>query len=341
MKPKPILHSGYRTLEFLLWLKSNGLSQKFINCSDFDTLKVQFDSNKSITRNRYLEVETRSKSYIFKQSLYQFLGDDIKDNTDELKYEAIYYQNVQSTSLPSFLVFFSDFQIIVTEKIKAKSFKTLHETSPTKNENKNHLNAIGRALNELHRKSMRKVDLFKAGFPNKIPQLEKTDSDFTTLNIKNLGLFIYNTNVKDFYKDGVIDIIKYINKTWDNQFIIHFDLRCDNILIDIDNESTKIIDWEFASVGDPYWDLAVICGDLLFIKFPNLAVDFNNNIEKEIMDIIKCYCTSLLDGYFGNINLEDKKKLIWFIKGYFIEKYMASDEKTTISINKTIEYLLS
>ena len=63
----------------------------------------------------------------------------------------------------------------------------------------------------------------------------------------------------------------------------HNDLVLENILID-KAEKIWFIDWEYASMASPYWDLATLCN----------AADFN-----------QAKCTSLLDAYRKfNINLD-------------------------------------
>jgi len=69
-------------------------------------------------------------------------------------------------------------------------------------------------------------------------------------------------------QSGLCTSLEQLQSEWQVQSFIHGDLRFDNIVIipknqDRNSSQIKIVDWEFADLGDPAWDIATVFQELL------------------------------------------------------------------------------
>ncbi len=74
--------------------------------------------------------------------------------------------------------------------------------------------------------------------------------------------------------------ISDLKKEWNPCCLIHGDLKWDNCLVPINHTSreneVKIVDWEFARIGDPCWDVGMIFGEYLYCWFSSIPISFRN-----------------------------------------------------------------
>jgi hypothetical protein len=122
---------------------------------------------------------------------------------------------------------------------------------------------IGHALSLLHRISYRNGIGEKDSFWQKAPWI----------------LTIHQPTVRQVASmtEGQVEVVKLLQNQeyavlledlcseWKATSLIHFDLKCDNLLVVASRKKTilKIIDWELAGWGDPSWDVGCIFGAYL------------------------------------------------------------------------------
>jgi thiamine kinase-like enzyme len=83
---------------------------------------------------------------------------------------------------------------------------------------------------------------------------EMTESD--KVSIARLGRWLLSNSC----------ILNYLAKAWNESHIIHGDLHWQNLLVanaDSETPELRMIDWEFAALGDPFWDVATLLSDYL------------------------------------------------------------------------------
>lgn len=101
---------------------------------------------------------------------------------------------------------------------------------------------------------------------------------------------IYNDY--DITKKHVFELKDYIERNIDNICLTHIDAVADNFLIDSQDDSVRLIDWEYAGMQDPHIDIAMFC---LYSAFDRNQVDdlidiyFENKCTKRIRLKIYCY----------------------------------------------------
>ncbi|MEZ0609398.1 phosphotransferase [Fibrella sp. WM1] len=82
--------------------------------------------------------------------------------------------------------------------------------------------------------------------------------------------------------DGAKLLNKLKHLTWNDDALIHFDLKSEHILLAPDGEIEGLIDWEMADMGDVHWDLAsawYIVLHYFMIGNRNAETEFGNSIE--------------------------------------------------------------
>lgn len=92
-------------------------------------------------------------------------------------------------------------------------------------------------------------------------------------------------------KEKVLSLEPYIDDHVENVVLTHIDAVPDNFLFDND-DSIKLIDWEYAGMQDPHVDIAMFC---IYALYDRSEVDhlidiyFENNCQEEIRTKIYCY----------------------------------------------------
>jgi thiamine kinase-like enzyme len=103
---------------------------------------------------------------------------------------------------------------------------------------------------------------------------------FNRLSLANLKL------IKLIQKQQELsNLFEDLQNNWRIHTIIHGDIRWDNIIIvfsDDNNESlqVKLIDWEFAILGDPAWDIGCVFHDFIVFWLYSLRAKGNETIEQ-------------------------------------------------------------
>ncbi len=156
---------------------------------------------------------------------------------------------------------------------------------------------------------------------------------FFALNEKSFCDLLDNSSIADHkllnQKIKESNVFSTIEKIiWNEECLIHFDLKFDNILFD---ESDKVIitDWELADIGDNNWDLATILFELLNFN-PKATID------ETIGNCLKIF-NSLLSNYNNQF---EANKIIQFCGIQFLQNYYYGlFPKLNLDSNKTSEWL--
>jgi hypothetical protein len=175
-----------------------------------------------------------------------------------------------SRILPHMLKFDARLNILITELITngIQLDKYVYDTSTLEFPNNLAL-LLGKAIAIYHKTFSRPehanmVLFLPRGFPSFFYLCHPGPRVFSRLSLANLQLLKVIQKQSDFLK-----LFNSLESTWRIETVIHGDIRWDNIMIlhSPNNESTKIklIDWEFARLGDPAWDIGSVFHD--FITF--------------------------------------------------------------------------
>jgi hypothetical protein len=123
---------------------------------------------------------------------------------------------------------------------------------------------MGRALGTLHRltdmEGKRKVGGQKfLGQPPWVLSIHRPDLRMLR-EISNANLQLIKT-IQQFTE--FCDLLDELRKGWTTETVIHFDIKWDNCLVFAQSASglkrrLKIVDWEFAGVGDACWDVGSV-----------------------------------------------------------------------------------
>lgn len=112
-------------------------------------------------------------------------------------------------------------------------------------------------------------------------------------------------------QDGLAERLELLCKRWQNECLIHGDLRFDNVLIRPRTECNAgeaiIVDWEMVQHGDPAWDLAGALQDYIgcWVSSMPLSLEISmeeraaqarfplNHAQAEICSMCECYSAAL------------------------------------------------
>jgi aminoglycoside phosphotransferase (APT) family kinase protein len=60
------------------------------------------------------------------------------------------------------------------------------------------------------------------------------------------------------------DLLQAVDRDWQSTALMHGDLRFENVLVAIDGRrEIRVVDWEFAGCGDPWWDVGSVFAEHL------------------------------------------------------------------------------
>ena len=309
--------SEYPAEEYLLSLRTYDALPQHSTFSEL--LKKEFKTFRttsviSATRNIIFEFKLKDESYVLKH----FLDKPVRSNKNLLEedtFEQIShsYFNTEKEVLQNKLnylpkIYFYDSQshTIIMEKLLGYQnfydFLLQNLSNPT---------TLKQYLKNL-------AETLKSITKNSINSLSQSNSK----NILMIGELKSHEELFKYYK-------KYCDY-WDESGLIHADLFARNILVNTDKENIKIIDWEMATLGDPYFDLStvvsILCDRRLGIFFPNVhyskrAYDFAM-LRKDI--------DYFLDAYMPRI---DKQRLKTFLIINTQDRCKNSDEVSNLIKN--------
>ena len=127
------------------------------------------------------------------------------------------------------------------------------------------INQLSHHLSTLHSLNISRLKLPSS--PNSLTLLDDYWDIFTNKTTTNLKRF---DNIKNALKDI----------TFNNDCLIHGDLNFSNILINDDKMTW--IDWEYASIGDAYFDYATLCVEAVDNIEDRLIKSLANNLSNPI-----------------------------------------------------------
>lgn len=305
-----ILQSTYLTLEYLIWRQQNGL--RSIDDQDIKTLKV-IDVSYVLSRNLLSKVNlVGNESYVLKQ-----YGSENKEESflkNEIKFLHFLNENL-SSHVPEIL-FYDDYNGIIASKLIQNSINLEKFLTESRQDGK--WNDINTIVEEV------------AGLFTKIHGLDVSKSEFKPVDVYNIIKF------DNFPKESaILQDLLFLYSNWpkpEYAKLVHFDPRPANLL-KVDTKNLKILDWEFALLGDPIWDIAIFIistcltlGDSVFFKV-TAPSRFGN-----IMPIVQAFCRR----YFKN-NTSYKETLKTYMR---LQLYANGNENVTrytTTINRLID----
>lgn len=307
---KYILHSEYRTLEYLLWRIANSNSPDNPFFLDNTTNQLATKTFESKSRNLCsIILIDNVECFFLKQPTSSELGSNSTIINEKNFYDWI--EDKGFTNVPKFVDFDSYNAILTTEMVKKstsltatlKDNRTIIKDSDKWKKSATIIEELAKLLATFHQiTAYPPPTLFSERMPAFLPILDNPNvSDFSPLSITNINYL--NIEVKTFqrlFTEYAKKIIIETNRLWQFQTVIHFDFRTDNILLNNINEIV-IADWEMCSLGDPVWDIATIfnCLPLVISNKPTL----NNGLhyKEQLLNLItifwntykKCSCDSI------------------------------------------------
>lgn len=146
--------------------------------------------------------------------------------------------------------------------------------------NEFNINQLSHHLSTIHDLDIKNLNIERLKLPlspNSLTLLDNYWDKFTDKTINNISRF---SNIKSALKD-----IKF-----NNDCLIHGDLNFTNILIS--NEKMTWIDWEYASIGDAYFDYATLCVESVDNIEDRLLASLTKNgycIDQQRLAVFKLY----------------------------------------------------
>jgi hypothetical protein len=218
-------------------------------------------------RNRNFKVSTGTESsFLLKQGLGA-------NGRATVAHEADVYQNFAAANLslcdylPRYSGFDADQGVLILELLPdAQDFRDHH--SRRKRFSVRMAAELGTALSTLHRETASALGEHRErGMANKMPWVLSLDRPglelFCELSVANIQLIRIIQNTPDFPH-----MLKELQERWRVDSVIHHDIKWDNCLV-VPSKKTaskfgpKIIDWEFAALGDSCWDAGAIFSNYL------------------------------------------------------------------------------
>jgi len=165
--------------------------------------------------------------------------------------EAAVYERLVSkgeelrSCLPDFLGYDAEADVLVLELLEAEDLRTRHlhlEEFPAALGE-----VLGAALGTLHRETHA---IYPEAPPPWVLSIHRPDTGvFRDVSAANLELIKIVQNA-----DGLGKRLDELRAGWRVEALIHQDVKWDNCLV-TDDDRLRLIDWEIAVAGDPYWDL--------------------------------------------------------------------------------------
>ena len=239
--------------------------------------------------NNFKVTNTEGKSYLIKQGI-------LKQNKDTIRRESEIYQFFKTTSLltpltellPRFYGYDAVNATLITEMLDpARSYRE-HFLSTVRFPK--YLNSeLGKALGLLHSLTSRHElkETIVQRFPSHLPFIfdiyRPQLSHYIHSSPANIELIKIIQGSYEYYNS-----LKDCVSQWEECSLIHGDIKWENCMIhfpDIEKKrgSLKLIDWEYASFGDPDWDVAGVLSEYVhtwLLSVPLLPQNLNSpNIE--------------------------------------------------------------
>ncbi len=264
------------TIEYLV---KNGL----INRSEIQSVKI---SDMSRRNNNKKMMRKNEVSYFIKQPYHRY-ADGEKSFLNEILFYSLVKNNEKYYFCRSIspalihheiknhilIIEFINKKNYINHKIYQKSFSGLRELTNR---------SLGKSLALLHHSDYSSVEN-ELYMPRNLPILIKivqptTDSIpyLSPANFKLLKIIHQDTNL--------FNIVESFKQTWKCHTLIHGDMRLDNIItFSRENKyETIFIDWEYATYGDPAWDVGCVFQEYLIQWIQILDTGHNYSLDQTI-----------------------------------------------------------
>lgn len=212
-----------------------------------------------------------------------------------------------------------------------EGYKVISSIEP----NENLFRVLGKNIAEFH-----SIDIEK--LQSKIPLIESSEvfSHFNYFSPEVISNGGENTHyfIKCIQKyPDLLSNIDDLQKTYNCNAFIHGDLKLDNVLAynSKTGYSIKLIDFEFSSIGDKYYDLGYVLGSLLMKWI--LKMDLKNgsiDLNKEYFDRIKTAYRAFVKEYEKVIEEKLNYSLIIKYAGYYLFKLFFNFSMNNSKMNK-------
>ena len=252
-------------------------------------------------RNRNLKViREHDQSYLLKQSNLAD-GDSREAIQREASIYALIHENSEFKSLrqiiPRFIMFDGELDLLVTELItNGKTLGEYMNDSPRRGFADVLAASLGDVMANYHRIFAVRSRIFDLSFlPMAIPPTfsichpgPDALAELSPANLELLKSIQHYPELPNHFKSLV--------NSWRVRTLIHGDIRWDNILLLLSNDhgeslQIKLIDWEYADIGDPAWDIGSVFQDFFTFWLYSLRITGIESIEQLLINT-DCRCAT-------------------------------------------------
>lgn len=336
-----VLHSEYRTLEYLLWNYANKVENPIAKALEPDPFDINASKVDVKSRNLLMKVNFgNSTEWFLKQSVdeqgnitlkneKQFY-DLISVNHDlkKITSEVIYYDKIYKILVLNSIKNQESLNDVIVRKRKDGEIKEVQAI----------LREIAKAIALVHNEAIKITPLSLIDrFPSSIPLFKSGITTLVPNGIENHDtLNLSSTSFELLFQDYPKKIIEEFNRIWKSTAIIHFDFRADNILVSKDGNAIYIIDWEMASKGDPLWDIVVFMNRVQFFITGIPILNTGEVLEEELKFLYGIF----FDEYLKVRNLIKTPDIIEKIRTFWKALYLNNFISTGNSFETEIDELV-
>jgi Phosphotransferase enzyme family len=255
--------------------------------------------------NRNINVlRNHRKSYLLKQP-------SIYDSVETIQREANFYNFIKSdphfksltNTFPHFINFDQENKILITEFINHAQSLTEYYSSQYGDGDqldKRPAYSLGKIMAKYHHLfkdyiTHPKLSFFCKSQPFIFFISRPSSKIFANISLANLKLIKI---IQEYSK--LSDYLNDMIKEWQILTLIHGDLRWNNVIISKKDRSrslqTILVDWEFADIGDPAWDIGGVLNDFLSLWIFSLPYAIKgtskiatNSSLKNIQPVIRAF----------------------------------------------------
>ena len=226
-------------------------------------------------RNRNFKVVSPTGCYLLKQAVGP-------DRFETLSHEACFYEILSSQDrqyefpryLPKFYSYDAEEHILILEFVQeAETLREQHVRSVRGSART--AEEVAHVLAALHRMKDLNMGQDWEAFTQRLPILFLHEPDLKVFHtISHAGVQLIKT-VQRHKRLG--ELLDQLRVDWRSQSFVHGDVRGDNFLIPIEavsgrKRSLKIVDFEYACLGDPAWDVGSILAEYLSFWFFSIPI---------------------------------------------------------------------
>jgi thiamine kinase-like enzyme len=241
-------------------------------------------------RNNNFRVASPAGCYLLKQAVGH-------DRIETVSREAHFYQILSSQSrrygfaryLPKFYAYDAEQHILILEFLQgAETLREQHERPGRASTDA--AEQVADALAALHRVKKLNAGRNWEAFTQRLPILSLHQSSLEVLRgMSSAGVQL----IKLFQRqEQLAELLDGLQEEWSAHCVVHGDVRGDNFLIPIGSVSgrkrpLKIVDFEYACLGDPAWDVGSVLAE--YLSFWLLSIPFTAVGQPDrFLDVASC-----------------------------------------------------